>query len=179
VLTNEDVLADKFRSMRNFCFAGYDRVTFLGTNAKLNEFSAAFAIRGLECLESLTHRNRQIRETYQDCLVGLPGVSFHLPATATSVNDHYAIVLIDPATCPLTRDELLQTLWAENIPRGDTSFPAVTGWSPTPAGPSIAGRCFRRQTMSPVGARPTGRLCCIFGRRTAYLPQNPSRHRTA
>lgn len=144
VLTNDDVLADKLRSMRNFGFAGYDRVTSLGTNAKLNEFSAAFAIGGLECLESLVLRNRQIRETYQDGLVGLPGVSFHAPATAKSVNDHYAIVMIDAAACPLTRDELLQTLWAENILARRYFFPGCHRMEP------YASRPIDRQPWLPA-----------------------------
>jgi len=144
VLTNNDVLADKLRSMRNFGFAGYDRVASLGTNAKLNEFSAAFAIRGLECLESLTRRNRQIREMYQACLAGLPGLSFHAPATAKSVNDHYAIVMIDPTACPLTRDELLQTLWAENILARRYFFPGCHRMEP------YASRPVERKPLLPA-----------------------------
>jgi dTDP-4-amino-4,6-dideoxygalactose transaminase len=144
VLTNNDVLAGTLRSMRNFGFVGYDRVASLGTNAKLNEFSAAFAIRGLQCLESLTLRNRQIRETYQDRLAGIPGVSFHAPAKAKSVNDQYAIAMIDPAACPLTRDELLQSLWAENIRARRYFFPGCHRMEP------YASRPIDRQPRLPA-----------------------------
>ena len=144
MLTNNDVLAGTLRSMRNFGFVGYDRVASLGTNAKLNEFSAAFAIRGLQCLESLTLRNRQIRETYQDRLAGIPGVSFHAPAKAKSVNDQYAIAMIDPAACPLTRDELLQSLWAENIRARRYFFPGCHRMEP------YASRPIDRQPRLPA-----------------------------
>jgi dTDP-4-amino-4,6-dideoxygalactose transaminase len=130
VLTNDAALADELRRMRNFGFEGYDRVVSLGTNAKLDEFSAAFAVRGLECLDSLIDRNRKIRETYQECLAGLPGVSFHSPVPAESANHHYAILMIDPDSCPLSRDELMQTLWAENILARRYFFPGCHRMEP-------------------------------------------------
>ena len=41
VVTNDDTLAEKIRLMRNFGFAGYDRVTYIGTNGKMSEVAAA------------------------------------------------------------------------------------------------------------------------------------------
>src|SRR5690242_14001071 len=37
VVTNDDTLAEKLRLMRNFGFAGYDRVIYLGINGKMTE----------------------------------------------------------------------------------------------------------------------------------------------
>ena len=130
VLTNDNLLADELRRMRNFGFADYDRVVSLGTNAKLDEFSAAFAVRGLECLESLIPRNRRILETYRECLADLPGVSVYAPSAAESANHHYAVLMIDPAACPLTRDELMKTLWAENILARRYFFPGCHRMEP-------------------------------------------------
>ncbi len=48
VVTNDDELADKMRLMRNFGFAGYDNVIYLGTNGKMTEISAAMGLTGLE-----------------------------------------------------------------------------------------------------------------------------------
>jgi dTDP-4-amino-4,6-dideoxygalactose transaminase len=115
VLTNDGALAADLRRMRNFGFAGYDKVVGLGTNAKLNEFSATFALQALTCLDSLIQRNRIIREEYKACLQDLPGITFHAPLNADSINHHYAVVMVDPQQCPLTRDELMHVLWAENI----------------------------------------------------------------
>ncbi len=41
VVTNDATLADKMRLMRNFGFAGFDRVIYLGVNGKLTEVCAA------------------------------------------------------------------------------------------------------------------------------------------
>jgi len=136
VLTNDDALADKLRRMRNFGFEDYDRVASLGTNAKLNEFSAAFAIRGLECLDDLIQRNSRIRDAYRECLRDLPGVAFHAPVKAESVNHHYAILMIDPGACPLTRDELVKILWAENVLARRYFFPGCHRMEPYASRPA-------------------------------------------
>ncbi|MFM8703781.1 MAG: DegT/DnrJ/EryC1/StrS family aminotransferase [Planctomycetia bacterium] len=136
VLTNDDTLADELRRMRNFGFAGYDRVVSLGTNAKLDEFSAAFAVCGLESLDSLILRNRKIRDLYRECLTDLPGVSFHAPPASGSANHHYAILMVDPAACPLVRDELMRTLWAENILARRYFFPGCHRMEPYASRPA-------------------------------------------
>jgi len=114
VLTDDEDLAERLRRLRNFGFEGYDLVGGLGTNAKLNEFSAAFALCGIEWLDRLIPRNLARAMEYRRCLAGLPGVTFHAPAAAAA-NHHYAVALVDPARCPLTRDELVAALWADNV----------------------------------------------------------------
>jgi len=51
VVTNDDELAGKIRLMRNFGFAGYDKVIYIGTNGKMCEVSAAMGLTGLESLD--------------------------------------------------------------------------------------------------------------------------------
>ena len=50
VVTNNDVLANKIRLMRNFGFAGYDNVTRLGLNGKMTEVCAAMGLTSLEAM---------------------------------------------------------------------------------------------------------------------------------
>src|SRR5205085_11055845 len=40
IVTNSDELAAKIRLMKNFGFAGYDEVIYVGTNGKMSEVSA-------------------------------------------------------------------------------------------------------------------------------------------
>jgi len=144
ILTNDEALAEELRRLRNFGFAGYDKVVSLGTNAKLNEFSAAFAIRGLECLDTLIHHNRGIRRMYQESLADLPGVSFHDPAPSATANHHYAVLMMDAADCPLSRDELMFTLWAENVLARRYFYPSCHRMEP------YASRPATRQSRLPV-----------------------------
>lgn len=115
VLTNDSDLADRLRLMRNFGFRGYDDVGCLGTNAKLNEVSAAVGLGSLEQFPSLVERNRANLVAYRRALVRVPGFEFYGHDDHESQNWHYAIVRVDAARCPLTRDELVEALWAENI----------------------------------------------------------------
>lgn len=182
VLTNDDGLAATLRRMRNFGFAGYDNVVCLGTNAKLDEFSAAFALGGLACLEDLIQRNRAIQAAYQDGLADLPGVIVHRPSSEQSANHHYVVVMIDPAACPLSRDELLQMLWAENILARRYFYPGchrmepyrsspTPPWGPLPVTEAVAERVLVLPAGSAVAMDDIEQICCCMRRALAQAPQ--------
>ena len=59
VVTNNDVLADRIRLMKNFGFKGYDNVIYIGTNGKMNELSAAMGISSLDKLEEIISLNQR------------------------------------------------------------------------------------------------------------------------
>lgn len=115
ILTGDRDLAARLRLMRNFGFAGYDNVVALGTNAKLDEFSAAMGIGSLECLDRIVARNRANRVAYREAFDGLPGLSLYEYDEAEDNNFQYLIAVVDPARCPLARDELVAVLHAENV----------------------------------------------------------------
>ena len=56
VATNDDALATRVRRMKDFGFSGLDTVVSVGTNAKMNEISAAMGLGGL--LMEVTRHNR-------------------------------------------------------------------------------------------------------------------------
>ena len=113
VLTPDTTLATRLRLLRNFGFAGYDNVVSIGTNAKLDEFSAAMGIGSLEGMDALVARNRTNRNAYKTALAGLPGLSLYEYDESEANNFQYLIVSVDPVACPFTRDELVMFLHAE------------------------------------------------------------------
>ena len=115
VLTNDGDLAAKLRLIRNFGFYGYERVACLGTNAKLDEVSAAFGVGCLEDFDAFVAVNHRNLAQYQSCLADIPGLRFYRHDAAEKSNKQYVVLDIDPAACPLTRDELVDVLHAENI----------------------------------------------------------------
>ena len=115
VLTGDASLAAKLRLMRNFGFESYDTVSYLGTNAKLNEVAAAFGICSIEGFKDIVAVNNANLEQYQRGLEDLPGLRFYRHDTSEGNNFQYVIVQIDTDNCPLNRDELAETLHAENI----------------------------------------------------------------
>jgi dTDP-4-amino-4,6-dideoxygalactose transaminase len=114
VLTNDDGLAESLRTARNFGFEGYDRVESLGTNAKMNEFSAAFALAGLVDLPQLIVRNAAVMDAYRRGLSASPGIRLLEPDPRDRSNHHYVVAVVG-RTCPLDRDELHRVLEAENV----------------------------------------------------------------
>ena len=74
ITTNNDELAAKIRLMKNFGFAGYDNVVYIGTNGKMSEVSAAMGITGLESIDDFVEANQQNYKQYQWELQDLVGI---------------------------------------------------------------------------------------------------------
>ena len=115
VVTNDDVLADKLRLMRNFGFHGFDQVIYLGINGKMTEVCAAMGLTSLEAMAEIITVNRRNYESYHADLTALPGISLIKYDSQERNNFQYVVVEVDPAISPLNRDELVQVLHAENV----------------------------------------------------------------
>src|SRR5215213_10184890 len=115
IATNDSELAARIRLMKNFGFEGYDEVSHIGTNGKMNEISAAMGLTSLESLEEFVNVNCRNYQQYREELDGLPGVRL-LPYDETEMSNYQYVVLeIDAPATGLSRDELVQVLWAENV----------------------------------------------------------------
>lgn len=115
VVTNDDHLAEKMRLMRNFGFAGLDRVIYIGTNGKMSEFHAAMGLASLDSVGEFIATNRTNYELYRQELATIPGLSVIHYDSSEQCNYQYLVVEVDPYLTGLTRDELLAVLTAENV----------------------------------------------------------------
>jgi dTDP-4-amino-4,6-dideoxygalactose transaminase len=112
--TNDGVLADRIRSVRNFHLTeGLAKVP-LRINGKMTEAQAAMALLGLDDLADNIARNRAIWNVYKERAAAWSGVGFVDTAAGGQSNHQYVVLEVDPAS-PLTRDELLHLLRAENV----------------------------------------------------------------
>ena len=140
VTTNDDELAKRMRLMRNFGFEGRDNVTYLGSNGKMSEVCAAMGLASLDAYDGIVAANRRNYERYRDRLADVPGVKvFHHDGDRPH-NFHYVVCEVDPAAAGLTRDELVQTLEAENVLARRYFFPGS-------------------HRMEPYRSELSGRLC--------------------
>ena len=114
VVTNSDELAAKLRLVRNFGFAGFDRVTSLGTNGKMAEVAAAMGLTSLESLDKFVAANYQNYKGYRLHLADVPGISMMTYDERQKCNYQYVVVEIDEDRLGVTRDQLDDILWAEN-----------------------------------------------------------------
>ena len=115
VITNDDELAAKIRLMKNFGFAGYDKVIYIGTNGKMTEVAAAMGLTGLKSLDQFILTNRHNYQEYKEELSGLPGIHM-VTYDETEKNNYQHIVLeIDEIKTHVSRDQWVEILHSENI----------------------------------------------------------------
>jgi dTDP-4-amino-4,6-dideoxygalactose transaminase len=130
VTTNDDALAATIRLMRNFGFAGFDNVTHVGTNGKMNEICAAMGLTGLDDIDAIIARNRQSYALYARELTGIRGLRLIAYDTSEKGNFQYVVVDIDEAETGVSRDALLSVLHAENVIARRYFFPGCHRMEP-------------------------------------------------
>lgn len=128
--TNDDALAAKISLMRNFGFAGYDKVTYPGTNGKMSEASAAMGLTALESLDDFIQQNRLNHDAYRRALATVPGLSLIRHDPDERHNFQYVVVEVDSRRSGLTRDELISVLHAENVLARRYFYPGVHRMEP-------------------------------------------------
>ena len=113
-VTADSALAERIRLMHRFGFTEVDEVSALGINGKLNEVSAGFGLASLDRLEDWIAHNHRNHEAYERCFDGLEGIRVVPPEPGARSNHQYVVLDVAP-DAPLSRDEVRDVLWAENV----------------------------------------------------------------
>jgi dTDP-4-amino-4,6-dideoxygalactose transaminase len=129
-VTNNDELAKKMRLMKNFGFAGYDNVIYPGTNGKMCEASAAMGLTGLESFDTFVDTNRRNHAAYREGLAGIPGVTLMSYDARERSNYQYVVTEIDESQAGISRDMLVDLLWAENVLARRYFYPGIHRMEP-------------------------------------------------
>ena len=99
IVTDDDKLAERCRSLRNLCFKPSPRFVHeeLGWNFRMTNLQAALGVAQLERLDQFLARKKRMGKVYTELLSGLKGVQ--LPATKTAYAENhywvYGVVLDD------------------------------------------------------------------------------------
>jgi dTDP-4-amino-4,6-dideoxygalactose transaminase len=115
VLTNDEALAEKIRLMRNFGFHGYDNVIYIGTNGKMTEVCAAMGLTSLESVGEFMETNRGNYQAYRSGLERIPGINLMPYDESERGNYQYVVVEVEEQVAGLSRDALVEVLFAENV----------------------------------------------------------------
>lgn len=173
VATNDDSLAQQIRLMKNFGFAGYDNVTYIGTNGKMNEVSAAFGLVGLRSLDEFMEVNRRNYRAYRDGLSGIPGISLISYRETEQHNYQYIVCEVEDAAAGISRDALIEVLHAENVIARRYFYPGCHRMEPyrsyfphagllLPETEKLTGRVMLLPTGTAVGPEEIGKICRIL-----------------
>ena len=125
ISTRDAELARKLRAARNYGDSGNYDPESAGLNARMSEFHAALALRGLHSVDARIDRRNQVRLHYERRLRTIPGLSFQRipPGNRSSCKDFG--VLIDEAVFGKSRDWLFDALEKENIQVRRYFYPPV------------------------------------------------------
>jgi len=173
VVTNDDALAQKIRLMKNFGFTGYDAVSYVGTNGKMTEVAAAMGLTSLEAHEDFIAVNRRNYEAYRNELKGIPGLSLMRYDDGERFNYQYLVIEADEALTGVSRDTLIEILWAENVIARRYFYPGCHRMEPyrtcypgagdmLPETERVAGRLLVLPTGTAVDPEDIARICAVL-----------------
>jgi dTDP-4-amino-4,6-dideoxygalactose transaminase len=167
--TNSAELAQRVQRMRNFGFVGLDQTDALGTNAKMSEASAAIGLTNLESLTDFLAANYLNYEAYCRGLEGISGVHILQYDASEKRNYQYIVLEVDQSQALLTRDQLQDILWAENVLARRYFYPGCHRMEPyLSTMPNIGSRLpvterlARRVLVLPTGTAVSGEQIAII-----------------
>jgi perosamine synthetase len=166
VVTDDDKLAERCRSLRNLCFQPKNRFVHneLGWNFRMTNMQAALGLAQLERLDEFVSRKRRMGKRYTELLSDVSCFQLPLYSTEYAKNVYwvYGIVLKD--NTPLDANEVMSRLAARKI--GSRPFfwcmheqPVFrkSGFFPGESYP-VAERLARRGFYIPSGIALTNRM---------------------
>lgn len=173
IVTNDDALAEKIHLMKNFGFAGYDNVIYVGTNGKMNEFSALMGLTNLESLDTFIGVNRDNYASYSYGLRDLPGVKLINYDYREKCNYQYILLEIDEAVTQVSRDQLVDILSKENVLARRYFYPGCHKMEPyrsyfpqaglvLPVTEMLVKRVISLPNGTAVGPDEIGKICQII-----------------
>jgi len=182
VVTNNDKLAAKIRLMKNFGFAGYDNVIYIGTNGKMNEVCAAMGLTNLSKLEEFIAINRRNYHAYREELEGVPGIRVVAFNEAEKCNFQYVPVIVDERDCGIGRDRMIQLLHAENILARRYFYPGCHRMQPykalfphaglmLPETEALSQRIMLLPTGTTMDLSQVGTICALLRQFVQWAPE--------
>ena len=122
---NDPALTEALTLERSFGVCG-DELECFGTNAKMNEFSAAMGLCNLRHIDEEIASRGEAFATYHGRLSGVAGLTLLPPQEGVKQNYAYYPILIDPVTFGKTREDILALLGAEGIHARKYFYPLVS-----------------------------------------------------
>lgn len=107
IITDNDELCQKIRHMINFGITGYDTISELGINAKMNEFQAAMGLAILEDIQENIQKRRLVFERYHNAFINNDKIQLQEIRPGTRHNYSYFPVIFSSEKLVLNIREAL------------------------------------------------------------------------
>ncbi len=115
--------------LKNFGIHGENNVTGIGANAKMNEFCAAMGICNLRHVEEEINKRKGVYNRYIENLKEVKGLKLHQIQKDVKPNYAYFPVLVEEKEFGATRDDVYNTLIADNIYSRKYFYPLTSEFS--------------------------------------------------
>lgn len=117
IVTDDDALAARLRSLRNLCFKPEQRFVHeeLGWNLRMTNLQAALGLAQLERLDEFVARKRRMGARYTQLLQGTPGLQLPQASSPHADNIYWVYPLVLADDVPTDAKGLMQALAARGI----------------------------------------------------------------
>lgn len=115
VTFSDKEIGKKLYKLKNFGIAGKEVIDYIGSNAKMNEFSAAMGICNLRHLNEEIAKRKVVKERYDELLSKIDGIKIGVGQKDVSKNYAYYPIVVDEKIYPGTRDDICEKLEERNI----------------------------------------------------------------
>lgn len=117
VVTDDDALAERCRSLRNLCFQAGRRFVHeeLGWNFRMTNLQASLGLAQLERLDEFAARKRRMGGRYSELLYGIPGLQLPLPNTDYAENIFWVYGVVLEETLPFDAAEAIWRLGVKGV----------------------------------------------------------------
>lgn len=117
IVTDDEGLAERCRSLRNLCFMPHKRFVHeeLGWNFRMSNLQAALGCAQLERLDAFILRKRQMGRRFDELLADVPGIQRPLARTTWAENIYWVYGLLIDDAVPYDADEAMRRLTAQGV----------------------------------------------------------------
>lgn len=112
VLTDDDGIAEKARSLRNLCFLPQRRFVHeeLGWNFRMTNLQAALGVAQLERIDEFIARKREMGILYAELLKDIPGIELPIAKTAFAQNIYWVFGIVLKDHVPFDAEDMAKKL---------------------------------------------------------------------
>lgn len=117
VLTNDENLSERCRSLRNLCFQSKQRFVHeeLGWNFRMSNLQAAVGLAQLEKMDDHIACKRRMGQLYSELLKDVPDLQLSLPITDYAENIYWVYGLVLGDNLPMDAEDIMHRLGEKKI----------------------------------------------------------------
>lgn len=168
---NDSNYSSLFAKLRQFGMEGQEKVSVIGTNAKMTEMHAAMGLCNLRHIDEEIHKRGKVVSRYHDNLSGIRGIKLCHLQKDVQPNYAYFPVVFNKEEFGMSRDEVIKLLAEKNIYARKYFYPLTSDFEvyngmfdikETPVAKRIADNILTLPLYADLSLDDVDRICDII-----------------